>query len=117
MKYTANKELQERIKPVDAMSGYVADDKLKNNAVYKVKELLSYEDFLEKYTEFDLNPGISKDRMVWVTVRHYPEGINTERGFVENAIVTSYYDAETGDSIGFSLKSLNKDGNKMERPR
>ena len=105
----ANKDQLGKIKPIDEMQGYVKDENLKNGAVYEKKELLTYEEFINKY-EADLDPAISKDRMIRVTVTHYPNGFQHKKGFVKNAILTRYYDAETGELYGYGLKSLDKDG-------
>lgn len=98
------------LKDISKMSGYVKDEDLKDVAKYEAKELLTYEEFLNKYSEFDYDPTISKDRMVWVTTIHYPNGFQHKKGFVNNAIEVQYYDAETGESLGCSIKSLDKDG-------
>lgn len=115
-KYKPNKDIPKNCKDVTGMKGYVDEKSLKDDAEYLKKELITYQELLEKYTEFDLDPSISKDRMVWVTIIHYPKGYNMEYGYVENAVSTIYYDAETGESLGFSIKSLNKDGYKIDKP-
>lgn len=116
-KYPGNKSNPETLKPLDEMKGYIKDADLKNGAKYISKELLTYEEFINKYANADLNPSISKDRMIRVTVTNYPNGFSTKRGFVENAILTKYYDAETGELFGYGIKSLNKDGNHITGPR
>lgn len=62
------------------------------------------------YCGFDLDPSISKDRVVNVTVTRYPNGFQHKKGLVKNALLTKVYDAETGNFLGYSLKSLDPDG-------
>ena len=105
----SNKDQLSKLKPLEEMQGYVKDENLKNGAVHEKKELLTYEEFINKY-EADLDPAISKDRMIRVVVTHYPEGFQHKKGFVKNALLTRYFDAETGELYGYGLKSLDKDG-------
>lgn len=102
----ANKGASDKIKPIEKVKNYTKDGDLKDGAKYLDKKLLTYEEFLNKYPEFDLNPTISKDRMVYVIVTHFPKGLDTGEGIVKNAISTTLYDAETGESIAWSVKSL-----------
>lgn len=105
-----NKGLIDKLQPVEKMKGYIKENDLTNGATYLNKELLDYESFINKYDNFDFNPAISGQRMVWVVTTNYPKGFNHRNGFVKNAVMTSYYDAETGEKYGYSLKSLDKDG-------
>jgi hypothetical protein len=111
----SNKNSTDKLKPIEQMSGYIKDELLKDGITHIKKQLLTYEEFLEQYTEMNLNPAIDKDRMIWVTVTHYPNGYQHKRGFVKNAILTTYNDAETGELYGYSLKSLEKGGNGIKK--
>ncbi|MCX7745301.1 MAG: hypothetical protein N2645_00195 [Clostridia bacterium] len=113
IKYPGN--INKKIKKLEEMEGYIKDEALENGAKYIKKELLTYKEFINNYTEMDLDPSIEKDRYIYVTTCHYPAGYQHKRGFVENAISVQYYDAETGEFFGCSLKSLNKGGNKISR--
>lgn len=115
--YSSNKNDQKKIKSIEEMKGYIKDKDLKNGAKYETKELLTYEQFINKYVNADLDPCISKDRMIYVTVTHYPNGFNHKKGFVKNALITKYYDAETGELLGSGIKSLDKDGNGIKKSR
>lgn len=105
----ANKDSQD-LKPIQQMKGFMPESNYKNGTYYEIKETLTYEDLINKYTEFDLDPSISKDRVVNVTVTRYPNGFDHRRGFVKNAVLTKAYDAETGDFLGSSIRSLDPDG-------
>ncbi|KNY30087.1 hypothetical protein [Pseudobacteroides cellulosolvens] len=105
------------LKSIEQMEGYPsASDIQKANIKILKNELLPYEEFVEKYPEFGTQNNISPDRMVWVSKKHYPKGIITMRGNVKNAILITYYDAETGENIGYSTYSLDKDGMELEGP-
>ncbi|MDI6816964.1 MAG: hypothetical protein QME41_07225 [Actinomycetota bacterium] len=100
----------ENIKPVEQMKGYVAETNYKDGAYYETKETLTYEEFINKYTAFDLDPSIAKERIINVTVARFPNGFQHKRGFVKNAILVKVYDAETGDFFGSSIRSLDPGG-------
>lgn len=106
----SNKNNPNKIKPVEQMKGHIEDKNLENGAYYEKKELLTYEQFINTYPDTDLDLSIDKDRMIWVTVIHYPNGFEHKKGLVKNAVLTKYYDAETGELYGYTLKSLDKDG-------
>jgi len=99
------------IKSIDQMKGYVKKEHLeKVNARILDEELLTYDQFLQKHTEFNFDPTIDSERMIWTSTVHYPEGVVTMRGIVKNAVLTVCYDAETGEDLGFFVTSLDKDG-------
>lgn len=93
---------------LDKMEGYVAV--LKEEAYYISKELMTYGELLQSDEAIDLDPTISKDRLVWVTKAFYPNDIKISGGYIETAHETKYWDAETGDFIGATIRSLNPDG-------
>lgn len=101
---------------VEELPGVVKDSELKDGAAYTVKKLETYEEYVNSSPSADLDPGISKDRLVWVVAIHYPNGYQHKRGFVENALVESYYDAQTGELYGYSIQSLNPGGNGIAKP-
>lgn len=103
-------ENSDNLKPVESMQGYIEESKLKNGATYKSKELMTYETFINKYEYFDYNAQISKDRMIWVIVTSYPNGVKISKGFIKNAEAITYYDAETCEAYGFSIYSLKSNG-------
>lgn len=48
------------------------------------------------------------DRMIWVSVIHNKGEVYTMRGSFNNVIVTTFYDAETGEDIGYKIESYDK---------
>ncbi|MHB8840636.1 MAG: hypothetical protein ACYC56_02405 [Candidatus Aquicultor sp.] len=100
----------DKLKPVEKMKGYIPDGDLKDGVYYVTKEMLTFEDFINKYTEFDLDPSIARDRVVNVIVARYPNGYQHRKGFVKNAVRVCVYDAETGDYLGSSIRSLEPGG-------
>lgn len=110
----SNKDSTNKIKSVEEMKGYIKDEDLKDGAKYITKKLMTYEEFINEY-DADLSPEISKDRMIYVTATHYPNGFQHKKGFVKNAILIKYYDVESGELLGYGLKSLDKDGLGIER--
>ncbi|NLL05257.1 MAG: hypothetical protein GX270_05605 [Clostridiaceae bacterium] len=86
------------------------DEKFKkNNKKLLKKELLTYEEFIEEYdadaaVDFSTEP----DRMIWVSVIHNKGEVYTMRGSFNNVIVTTFYDAETGEDIGYKIESYDK---------
>lgn len=105
---TAVKTKQKNIKAVEEMEGYCAN--LVDNAYYLSKKTMTYGELLQSDEAIDLDPTIAKDRMVWVTKAMYPNNIIINGGYIENAEETKYWDAETGDFIGATIRSLNADG-------
>lgn len=68
--------------------------------------LITWNEFLGTYTPGTRDPQIDASRKVWVVQNHYPDGYQTKRGLMSNAVVTAAYDAETGQVLGVSHKSL-----------
>lgn len=110
-----NKDLPKSsfVKPEQLYINVNKDKIFPPGAVNTAQELITYGEYVSKYT-----PGtggypeqeFSKDRMVWVVKIHSPNGLQTTRGFVKNAVVTVLYDAETGDSLGQEIQSLSPHG-------
>lgn len=67
------------------------------------------EDKIDKIIEAKM---IEPDRVVWVILVHYPQGIDTRGGFFHNATVTSAIDAETGTLLETKVTGNRKDNNK-----
>jgi hypothetical protein len=50
---------------------------------------------------------VSPDRLVWVVQSYYPEGIDHPKvGLIRNAQVVGVYDAETGNLIRQSFRTI-----------
>ena len=122
--YTSNykkvKTNEINILSLEDMEGYNAT--LNDGAYYLSNETMTYGELLESDEAIDLDPTIAKDRVVWVTKAYYPNNIEISGGYIETAQETKYWDAETGDFIGATIRSLNPDGSTnpngihMERP-
>ena len=122
--YPANNEQvktkEAKILSLDKMEGYVST--LNDGAYYLSKKTMTYGELLESDEAIDLDPTIAKERIVWVTQAYYPNNIEISGGYIETAQETQYWDAETGDFIGATIRSLNPDGTinpngiHMERP-
>ena len=89
----------------------------KSNKKLLKKELLTYEEFLDKYdadaaVDFSMEP----DRMIWVSVINHKGKVRTMRGSFNNVIITTFYDAETGEDIGFKLESNDNKPLKFSSP-
>lgn len=93
---------------IEKMEGY--QENLNDGAYYISKEKMTYGALLESDHSIDLDPSIAENRIVWVTKAMYPNNIIINGGYIENAHETKYWDAETGDFIGATIKSLNEDG-------
>lgn len=112
-----NKDKKEQLKSVDQMKGYIKKEDLTDGAFNEKEELMTYEQFLNTYEGTDLDLSIDKDRMIWVIVTRYPNGFKHRLGFVSNAVITRYFDAETGDIYGYTIKSLDKGGNGISKKK
>jgi hypothetical protein len=75
-------------------------------ALHIKSEILPWGQALSTYNPNVKDQLIDPSRKVWVVQYYYPEGYTTKRGFMENCLVTGYYDAETGDVFGARYKSL-----------
>lgn len=92
----------------------------KNQKKMKTKKIKSVE--LKTYKEHILEDdpsdysyayNIAEDRMVWVVITEYPEGLNTKRGYYDKATTINVFDAETGDLL---KSKVNGDLKKSYKP-
>ena len=72
----------------------------------KRQEIMTYGQFMDEYQDSDYEPWIAKDRLIYVEELYYENGYYSKNGFIENALLMAYYDAETADLIGTCKKSL-----------
>ena len=87
---------------------YEKNKDIKNLVIEKVK-LTTYskamkEDMLEEAGS--VNETVSPDRLVYVIIKHYKDGVDTKVGFVEDAKVYVLMDAETERVI--SVRTVGK---------
>ncbi|RAP76099.1 hypothetical protein [Paenibacillus montanisoli] len=101
----ANKnKAPESFKNVESMQGIVPESKL-DNAHYKLKKLMTYEEsFNQGYTD-QLIFEIDGDRMVYVVQVKSNKDINFDGRLVKCPLITTIYDAETGETICFMWKA------------
>jgi hypothetical protein len=73
-----------------------------NGGSIEKTELMTYDDFARKQSRSpDDYPEVSPDRLIWVVQTHYPKGYKHPKvGLIQNARVTTIYDAETGEVFG-----------------
>lgn len=68
-------------------------------------ELVAWGEFLASDSKIK-DYQIAEDRKVWIVQTYYPDGYDTKRGRMENALVTGLYDGETGAVLGVLHRSL-----------
>jgi hypothetical protein len=68
--------------------------------------LITWSEFLSVYTPGTKDPQMDGSRKVWAVQTHYPDGYQTKRGLMSNAVVTTAYDAVTGQVLGVSHRSM-----------
>lgn len=84
---------------------YTAASALGDDAVRLSEKRVSYGQIVE---ELEMaNPQIHEDRQIWVVVTHFPKGVQTRQGIIQNAIVSEYWDAESGEFLFFDIRSKN----------
>lgn len=65
----------------------------------KSKELKTWGQHVKDDEEEATNYQIDSNRMVRVIKTEFPDGLDTKAGFYKNAVLTSVFDAETGNLI------------------
>lgn len=98
----ANKDKSvDDFKKIEELPGIVPDEKLKN-AEYKTKKLMTYKDSRNLgYTDQSIIYEIDPDRMVYVVQVKSHEELKYDEGKFKNPLITTIYDAETGEKISF----------------
>ncbi|MCM8711231.1 hypothetical protein M2651_09335 [Clostridium sp. SYSU_GA19001] len=109
--YTANKNIDSSslISKANILKKLESNQiKTKNSFIKSVKLETWSEHVLENNKENTVvNLLIDPERMVWVILTSYPDGITTKAGFYSNAILTSVYDAQTGDLLESTVTGEN----------
>lgn len=75
---------------------------LREGAVRLEEKRVSYAQIVDELQE--ANPQIHPDRQIWAVTTYFPNGVETRRGKIENAIVSEYWDAETGEFLFFHVR-------------
>jgi hypothetical protein len=79
------------------------------NGVVKLKEYMTYAEFVKMTGNEELSTEIAKDRIVFVVQVYYPDGFEHVRaGFIKNCLATGFYDAETGEYLGGSFETVSE---------
>lgn len=106
-KFVANNNKATKLLTEDEIKKKINDQQTKtqNSKVKSVKlktwnEHISQDDPNDKGPNYEIDPN----RMVWVSVTAYPDGLDTRVGFFSNAILTTVYDAETGETLKTNIK-------------
>lgn len=108
-KYKANKDsVKEKTKKADELPSFVTDEEVqKKGGHYVLKQQMTYEEYyglgITKNLRYDIDP----DRLVWIFQIKYKEFI-IEETMINDAIVTTVFDTETGDPIEMMVTSENK---------
>lgn len=102
-----NSEILEGLK--NGRSDTIAEYNLNSsNGEIAMNEYMTYADFLAMEGSMEeASTEIAGDRVVFVAKVYYPEGFYHIRGgFIENCMATGIYDAETGEYLGGSFKTI-----------
>jgi hypothetical protein len=80
----------------------------KKNAKIEKLEVMTYGAYSANAGESTPDdPQVSPDRLIWVVQIYYPQGYEHPRaGVIENARATGIYDAETGEFLGQSIRTV-----------
>ena len=95
--YTANE--------TENANNFVSEDKCianiakTNTSKIITKELKTWGQHVTDDKEEAINYQIDSNRMVRVIKTEFPDGLDTKAGFYDNAVLTSVFDAETGNLI------------------
>jgi hypothetical protein len=71
-----------------------------------ITELKTWGYFMHTYDSKNKDYLIDPSRKVWIVQTYYPDGFPTKAGMMKNALVTSAYDAENGDTLAVLHKAL-----------
>lgn len=103
--YKANKCLN-KYKNFDEIPGYVSDiDLSSKGGTYIQKQLITYKEYFDLGIDDLFRNDIDPNRMVWVFRSKFNKTHYIEGNPIEKAIVTTVFDAETGDPISLVVTS------------
>jgi hypothetical protein len=105
--YKANKNKnQSAFKKVTDIDGYIPDTKLlESGGKYTLQKLMTYQEYFDLGIDDGFRNDIDPNRMVWVLTSKFTQPHNINGKMIQKAIVTTVYDAETGDPITLVVKS------------
>jgi hypothetical protein len=106
-----NRDKAPNLKKAENLDGYVSDEDLsKVGGKYAVKKMMTYREYFDQYGDGGYNHTIDPNRMVWVLVSKFDKTHYVDGSPVEKAIVTSLYDAETGELLEMGVTSEDPNG-------
>jgi hypothetical protein len=107
IKYPENKsnDLTKFKKETD-INGYVSDEALAaKGAKYTRKQIMTYEAYVNLNIDGAVRYDIDPDRMVWVFTSKFDKTHYINDKPVEKAVITTVYDAESGEMLSINVNS------------
>lgn len=89
-------------KRVSELPQYIPVSALSNGATRLMETRVAYGQIVEE--KGVANPQIHQDRQIWVVKTYFPQGVQTRKGMILNAIVSEHWDAETGEFLFFDVQ-------------
>jgi len=108
--YKANKDKDPStfVKLAD-IKGYKTDDVLaESGGKYTLEKMMTYKEYIDLCIDPGVSYDIDPDRMVWVITSEFSEPHNINGIMVQNAVVTTAWDAETGAAISLTVNTTDK---------
>lgn len=110
--YQANKDKDPiNFKKPEDIKGYVSDEDLaKKGGKYLLEKQMTYREYFNLGIGSSIRHDIDPDRMVLVFTSQFDKTHYIEGKPIEKAIVTTVYDAETGEPLSMTVKSEDPNG-------
>lgn len=118
--YKANKEKDPSLfaKLSDIEGEKTHDALAESGGKYTLEKMMTYEEYINLGIDDGVSYNIDPDRMVWVITSEFSEPHNINGMMVQNAVVTTVWDAESGDSISLIVHSDDKNfSNELSKTR
>jgi hypothetical protein len=105
--YKANKEMNiSEFKTLDEIKGPRTDSEIaKDDGKYTLEKLMTYQEYVNMKISNGISCDIDPDRMVWVIISEFSGPHNVMGHIIQNAIITTVWDAETGDALSIHVHS------------
>lgn len=110
--YKKNNDIDKaKLKQPNEIKGFVPDATLaEKGGKYTLKKLMTYEEYYNLGIDDTIRHDIEPDRLVWVFTSRFNKTHYVNGYPVEKAVVTTLYDAETGDMLSFVATSEDPHG-------
>ncbi|MBL0388560.1 hypothetical protein JJB07_18305 [Tumebacillus sp. ITR2] len=103
--YKANNS-KKTLKKVEELPGYVDDQEIEGKSGKNLKKsLMTYKEYINLGIDPAFRHDIDADRMVWVLQTKFTKTTNINGVDIVNPLVTTVYDAETGDQIAMTVST------------